>query len=62
MACGTLVPQPGVEPVPPAVQGQSPDHWTAREVPVATHLVLTPTPGAKHHSHFTDGETEAQRE
>ena len=28
-----LVPRPGTEPVPPALEAQSPDHWTAREVP-----------------------------
>ena len=32
-ACGILVPQPGMEPVPPAAEAQSPNHWTAREVP-----------------------------
>ena len=32
-ASGILVPQPGIEPMPPAVEAQSPDHWTAREVP-----------------------------
>ena len=31
-ACGILVPQPGIEPVPPAVEAWSPNHWTAREV------------------------------
>ena len=25
--------QPGIEPVPPAVESQSLNHWTAREVP-----------------------------
>ena len=34
MACRTLVPQPGMEPVPPAVEVQSTNHWTAREFPV----------------------------
>ena len=29
---GTLVPWPGIEPVPPALQVQSLSHWTAREV------------------------------
>ena len=29
-----LVPRPGIEPVPPALGAQSPNHWTAREVPV----------------------------
>ena len=33
MACGILVPQPGIEPTPPAVEAQSRNHWTAREVP-----------------------------
>ena len=32
-ACGILVPQPGVELVPPAVEVQSINHWTAREFP-----------------------------
>ena len=33
MACGLLVPQPGIELVPPVVEAQSPNHWTAREFP-----------------------------
>ena len=32
-ACGILVPRPGIEPVPPAVETQSLNHWTTREVP-----------------------------
>ena len=32
MACRTFVPQPGVEPKPPAVEVQSLSHQTAREV------------------------------
>ena len=28
-----LIPWPGIEPVPPAVEVHSPNHWTAREVP-----------------------------
>ena len=32
-ACGLSVPRPGIEPTPPAVEGQSLNHWTAREVP-----------------------------
>ena len=32
-ACGILVPQPGIKPAPPAVEAQSLNHWTAREVP-----------------------------
>ena len=34
-ACGTLVPQPGIKPVPLAVETQSLNHWTTREVPGA---------------------------
>ena len=33
----TVFPWPGVKPVPPALETQSLNHWTAREVPVA-HL------------------------
>ena len=33
VACGILVPRPGIEPLPPALGAQSPNHWTAREVP-----------------------------
>ena len=32
-ACGILVPQPGIEPMPPALEAQSLNHWSAREVP-----------------------------
>ena len=32
VACGILVPQPGMEPVPPAVEAHSLNHWTGREV------------------------------
>ena len=34
--CGVLVSQPGIEPMPPAVEAQSLNHWTAREVPTVT--------------------------
>ena len=34
MACKMLVPQPGMEPMPPAVEMWSLNHWTTREVPV----------------------------
>ena len=37
-ACQILVPRPGIEPGPSAVEAQSPDPWTAREVPVELHL------------------------
>ena len=33
MACGILVPLPGIEPRPSAVKAQSPNHWTTREFP-----------------------------
>ena len=29
--CRILVPRPGIEPIPPAVEVQSPNRWTARE-------------------------------
>ena len=32
MACGTLVPRPGIEPVPPALEARSLNLWTARDV------------------------------
>ena len=34
MACGILVPQPGIEPIPSAVEAeaQSLNQWTTREV------------------------------
>ena len=32
-ACGILVPRPGIEPVTPAVEVPSPNHWSTREVP-----------------------------
>ena len=33
MARGILVPQPGIEPMPPVVEAWGLNHWTAREVP-----------------------------
>ena len=32
MACGILVPQPGIKPGPSALGAQSLSHWTTREV------------------------------
>ena len=32
-ACRTLVPRPGIEPVPRVVEARTPNHWTAREFP-----------------------------
>ena len=31
-ACGTVVPQPGIEPRPPQLGVQSLSHWTTKEV------------------------------
>ena len=31
-ACGILVPRPGIGPVPPEVEVEILNHWTAREV------------------------------
>ena len=33
-AHGILVPHPGMEPTPPAVEGQNSGYWTTREVPI----------------------------
>ena len=32
-ACGVLVPQPGIEPMPLALAVQSLNHWTTRDIP-----------------------------
>ena len=34
VACGILVPQPGIELSSPAVEAQSLNHWCAQEVPI----------------------------
>ena len=41
MACGILVPRPRIEPVPPAVEAWSPNHWTARKFPDLAFLFLS---------------------
>ena len=33
VACGILVPQPGIEPAPLAMKDWSSNHWTVREFP-----------------------------
>ena len=43
MACRILVPRPGIEPVPPAVEVQSLNHWTAREVLAKPNLLSVPS-------------------
>ena len=43
-ACGILVPRLRIEPVPPAVEAWSPNHWTAREFSQILQLKLDPFP------------------
>ena len=38
MACGILVPQPGIEPTSLASEAQHLNHWTAREVRKINHF------------------------
>ena len=38
VACGILVPQPGIEPAPLAVKAESPNHWATRESPLLPFL------------------------
>ena len=38
MTRGILVLQPGIKPVPPAMEARSLNHWTAREVPILSEL------------------------
>ena len=38
--CGLLVPRPGIKPMPPAVEAQCPNHWTAEECPDTFSLHL----------------------
>ena len=55
-AFGILAPQPGMEPVLPAVEAQSPNHWTAREFPIdqiLTQLPVWALETLKHLSSFT---------
>ena len=45
LASGILVPQPGIEPATPsAVKVQSPNHWTAMEVPLSHVFMVHPPP------------------
>ena len=32
VACGIFIPLPGIEPIPPAMEVRSLNHWTIREV------------------------------
>ena len=47
-ACGISVPRPGIEPVLPAVEAQSANHWTTREV----QPLFTDMAGNIFHSHY----------
>ena len=42
MAYRILIPQPGIEPAPPALEARSLNHWTAREVPDWTLFLKKP--------------------
>ena len=39
-ACGLLVPWPGIEPKPPAVEARSLNHWAPREFSRRSHFFL----------------------
>ena len=41
VACGILLPWPGIKPMPLAVEARTPNHWTTREGPVALLLYST---------------------
>ena len=42
-ACGILAPCPGIEPAPSALEAQSLNHWTTREVPLLSLSVVFPS-------------------
>ena len=44
VACRILVPLPGIEPMPLTVEACSPNHWTAREVPLFFFCLSFTTP------------------
>ena len=41
VTCNILIPKPGIEPAPPAVGAQSPNHWTTGEF-LMTDDILSP--------------------
>ena len=43
---GILVPQPVIKPMPPALEAQILNHWTARKVPYLPLFLMPPTVGA----------------
>lgn len=44
MVCGVPVPQPGIKPAPTALEAQSPNHCTARQVPLLQPVNLIGMP------------------
>ena len=38
IACGILVPQPGIEPLSPELEAWSLNHWALREVPLPRYF------------------------
>ena len=54
--CRILVPQPGLKPGSPAVEAQSPDHWTIREFPQNYGFRTT----LVHHPRTSAGVTDAR--
>ena len=40
MACGIFFPWPGIEPMPTAVEAQSLNHWTTKELLVIPSFLL----------------------
>ena len=64
-ACGILVPLPRIEPLTPAVEAQTRNHWTTREVPkddflegnwsAALKIGVQWIPAARHTAHVTVG-------
>ena len=45
VACGILVPRPGIRVVHPAVEVWSPNHWTTRKTPVISTFCVVAIPG-----------------
>ena len=42
VACGILVPRPGIKPILPWIRTWNPNHWTAREVPGTVFFIVWP--------------------
>ena len=45
MGYGILVPWPGIEPTPPAMEAWSVKHWSTKEVPTSQHFRSCPSSG-----------------